>query len=164
MAFDFSLLDIDPRTGLRTPPQRPPDGSSPRPVRDRKNGAAKGTHEHREVGRDEPGAGLPLEIEPLDPANVTPEARARARGILDRLGKAFSENRQVSQSQAYEALQKDVADNAAYLIAGGYLSLKELSELLMKLEEFRKRSSETGKTPATIVAEWLRGEKVPGIA
>jgi hypothetical protein len=89
---------------------------------------------------------------------VTPEARAAAQNILDRVGKAFSENRAVSQSQAYEALQRDVADNAAYLIAGGYLSLKELSELLMKLEEFRKRSSESGKTPATLLAEWLRGE------
>jgi hypothetical protein len=41
------------------------------------------------------------------------------------------------------------------------MTMKELSEMLMKLEEFRKRTTETGKTPATLLAEWLRGENIP---
>jgi hypothetical protein len=91
------------------------------------------------------------------PPNVTPQDRDYAKGILESIGKEFAENRKISQSQAYEVYQRDLANNAQYLILGGVMSMKELSELLMKLEEFRKRSSESGKTPATLLAEWLRG-------
>lgn len=166
MAFDWSYLNKPNTDPNGTPPERPSDGSAPRPVRKRAPAGPQRTEKRREVGREEPGAGLPVEIDqdaPVAP-NVTPEARERARGILDTIGRQFAENRKVSQSQAYEIYQKDVADNAAYLIQGGILSMKELSELLMKLEEFRKRSSESGKTPATLLAEWLRGETaIPGV-
>jgi hypothetical protein len=162
MDTDTSFLGDNFTATIRDTPERPPiaakagvDGAG---VVDKK----KRVYKRRGASPEEPGADLPLAADldaPLPP-NVTPEARQRAKNILDSIGKAFSENRKVSQSQAYEVYQRDVADNAQYLITGGIMTMKELSELLMKLEEFRKRSSESGKTPATLLAEWLRGETV----
>jgi hypothetical protein len=92
---------------------------------------------------------------------VSAEDREQAKNIIDEIGKRFSENRIKSQSSAYEQYQRDLSDNAAYIVNGGVMTMKELSEMLMKLEEFRKRSSEQGKTSATLLAEWLRGQEIP---
>lgn len=89
---------------------------------------------------------------------VDPEDARRAQNIIDEIGKRFSENREKNQSTAYEQYQRDISDNAAYIIKGGFMTMKELSELLMKLEEYRKRTSDSGKSSATLLAEWLRGE------
>ena len=91
---------------------------------------------------------------------VNPEDRARAQEILDQIGKRFSANRQKGKSNAYERYQSDLAENLNYLVTGGVMNLKEISQTIMQLEEYRKQSSEHGKTPATILAEWLQGSKV----
>lgn len=92
------------------------------------------------------------------PVAVSPEHAHRASLIIKDIGERFAKNREHNQSSAYEQYQRDLADNAHYLVTGGIMTMKELSEMLMKLEEFRKRTSEQGKTPATLLAEWLRGE------
>lgn len=153
MDTDTSFLGDGFTTTIPDPQERPAIGEATGQPGVPTARPAKRAYRRREARPEEPRPGVSV-------ADITPEARVKAQNILDRIGKAFSENRLVSQSQAYEALQRDVADHASYLIAGGYLSMKELSELLMKLEEFRKRSSESGKTPATILAEWLRGGDV----
>lgn len=94
---------------------------------------------------------------------IAPEDREKGRAILDDIGKRFSANRKRGKSTAYEEYQSDLAHNSQYLIAGGLLSVKELSELLMRIEEFRKSTTERGETPATLLAKWLMGEKIEGV-
>lgn len=94
--------------------------------------------------------------DPLNP--VDPEDRARAQTILDHIGRRFAENRKKGKSNAYERYQADLAENMNHLVTGGVMNLKEVSQTIMQLEEFRKQTSEHGKTPATLLAEWLRGD------
>lgn len=89
---------------------------------------------------------------------VNPEDRARAQTILDEIGKRFADNRKKGKSNAYERYQADLAENLNYLVAGGVMNLKEISQTIMQLEEFRKQTSESGKTQATLLGEFLRGE------
>lgn len=94
----------------------------------------------------------------VDGPAVDPKDKEIASDILNEIGQRFSENRAKGKSTAYEEYQRDISNNASYLVRGGLMTLKEVSEMLMKLEEFRKHTSEQGKTPATLLAEWLRGE------
>jgi hypothetical protein len=91
-------------------------------------------------------------------SQVTSAERNKAKDVLDAIGNRFSENRLKSQGHAYQIYQKDLAENAHFLIAGGLLTLKEFSEMLLKLEEYRKQSQDRNETPATLLARWLRGE------
>jgi len=86
-------------------------------------------------------------------SQVTSAERNKAKDVLDAI-----ENRLKSQGHAYQIYQKDLAENAHFLIAGGLLTLKEFSEMLLKLEEYRKQSQDRNETPATLLARWLRGE------
>jgi hypothetical protein len=120
------------------------------------------------VERNEgPPEGLRIQVSSSDPTKleyaVSSEERRKAKNIIDDIGKRFSENRLKSQSAAFECYQKDISDNASYIVGGGIMTMKEVSELLMKLEEYRKRTTDQGKTPATLLAEWLRGNDVEGI-
>ena len=94
--------------------------------------------------------------EPVVPIN--PEDRALAQTILEQIGKRFARNREKGKSNAYERYQSDLAENLNFLVAGGVMNLKEISQTIMQLEEFRKQGSEHGKTAATILSEWLNGE------
>lgn len=94
--------------------------------------------------------------EPVVPIN--PEDRALAQSILEQIGKRFARNREKGKSNAYERYQADLAENLNFLVAGGVMNLKEVSQTIMQLEEFRKQGSEHGKTAATILSEWLNGE------
>lgn len=145
----------------------PEFGETPisRPVRSKVVGigsekAVEKTGVRKRRGRPKKDNGRDLPVDHPQVA-VSPEDRKKANNIIDEIGKRFSENRKISQSAAYECYQKDLSDNSAYLVNGGVMTMKELSEMLMKLEEFRKRTTETGKTPATLLAEWLRGENIP---
>lgn len=89
---------------------------------------------------------------------IDPKDAKLASDILNDIGQRFSENRAKGKSTAFEEYQRDISNNASYLVRGGLMTLKELSEMLMKLEEYRKHTSEQGKTPATLLAEWLRGD------
>jgi len=88
---------------------------------------------------------------------VTPAERNKAKDVLDAIGSRFAENRRKSKSEAYVIYQRDLAENAHFLIAGGLMSLKELSELFLRLEEHRKADHQQGKSAATFLAEWLSG-------
>lgn len=91
------------------------------------------------------------------PAPIKEEDRTKARDILTDIGNRFAENRKKGKSNAFEEYQRDIALNMNYLIMGGALTLKDCSQLLMQLEEYRKQTSEHGKTPSTLLAEWLSG-------
>lgn len=89
--------------------------------------------------------------------SVNPEDRRKASTILAEIGDRFADNRKKGRSNAYETYQEDIARNLNYLIAGGLMSMKEASELFMKLEDFRKQSAQ-GRTPVEALAEFLSGE------
>ena len=94
------------------------------------------------------------------PTQIAPEDRERARTILDQIGLKFSENRKKGKSTAWEEYQRDLAINMNHLIIGGVMNLREITQSLMQIEEYRKQTSEHGKTPATLLAEWLSGASV----
>lgn len=102
--------------------------------------------------------GLVIQIDGKSASQVKEEDRTKATGILQEIGQRFADNRARGKSNAYEQYQKDLAQNAQYLVLGGLASVKELTDIFMKIEDFRKQSSEHGKTPSTILAEWLRGD------
>jgi len=106
------------------------------------------------------GGGVPAAGPPEVAAKVggvTPAERNKAKDVLDAIGNRFAENRRKSKSEAYVIYQRDLAENAHFLIAGGLMSLKELSELFLRLEEHRKADHQQGKSAATFLAEWLSG-------
>ena len=106
------------------------------------------------------GGGVPAAGPPEVAARagqVTPAERNKAKDVLDAIGNRFAENRRRSKSEAYVIYQRDLAENAHFLIAGGLMSLKELSELFLRLEEHRKADHQQGKSAATFLAEWLSG-------
>lgn len=91
------------------------------------------------------------------PSSIPREDREKGKEILDEIGRRFAENRRKGKSTAYEEYQNDIAHNSQFLIAGGLLTVKELSELLMKIEEFRKSTTDTRETPGSLLGKWLQG-------
>jgi hypothetical protein len=128
----------------------------PGPVRPRKRRAAG-------LPANDDAITIKVDSTPSPRSDISKEDREKARGVLDDIGKRFASNRLKGKFTAYEEYQRDLAQNSHFLVAGGLMSLKELSELFMRLEEFRKSTAEQGKTPATLLGEWLRGESVPGV-
>ena len=92
------------------------------------------------------------------PEVIAPEDRKNAQEILKQIGTKFAEVRGRGKSAAWEDYQRLIASNLDTLVLGGAISLKEASQLLMQVEEFRKGSSENGKTPGMLLADWLSGE------
>lgn len=92
------------------------------------------------------------------PQPLSPEVQRQARDVLREIGLRFSENRKKAKSGAFEQYQRDLAENMDLLVMGGAMSLKEISQTLMQLEEYRKQTSEQGKTQATMLGEWLMGK------
>lgn len=114
----------------------------------RKAGRPRGTNRAKAV---------PISVEQPSGHSVNPEDRQKARTILAEIGDRFADNRKKGRSNAYETYQEDIARNLNYLIAGGLMSMKEASELFMKLEDFRRQSTQ-GRTPVEALAEFLRGD------
>lgn len=140
------FLARTPRGGSpETPPVRQPEPHSPRRV------------------READPLTIRVDTAPHPPSIVTKEDREKARNILDEIGKRFAANRKKGKSTAYEIYQADLAENFQYLVAGGLMSVKEMSEMFMRTEEFRKATNEHGETPASLLAKWLRGENVAGL-
>jgi hypothetical protein len=164
MAFDeSSFLGSNFSSELPTTEISPPDRRKTFRARKSDDGDSIPKRKYRKRGGEEPRSDLPVEGEKRSLIVVSPEDREKAQRIIDDIGQRFSENRLKSQSMAFEQYQRDLADNASFIVKGGFMTMKELSEMLMKLEEFRKRDSSQGKTPVTLLAEWLRGETIEGV-
>lgn len=166
-------MDFKPDTwGLGDPIGPDPDiASSQVPARGRgprQNRARAGSGKNPSPGASNRTAkvqgGIDAVQEPKETTQaVDPEDRDRARDLLEEIGARFAENRKKGKSTAYEEYQRDLAVNMNYLVLGGVMNLKEISQTLMQIEEYRKQSSETGKTQATLLGEWLSGGDVPGL-
>lgn len=167
MAFEkdtWGLGDLDqerlPRDFRLTDSSPPPVGRRTRQYREkaggRKDAKAGAPDRAAEVQRRDDA----VQDNQVSTAQIDPKDRDRARSILQIIGDKFAENRKKGKSTAYEEYQRDLAINMNYLVMGGVMNLKEISQTLMQIEEYRKQSSEHGKTPATLLAEWLSGADV----
>ena len=142
---DSGLAEVGRRTGGTRKKAKPGKIDRSRP-----KGSAEEVQGGSDAVQDNQGTAAP----------IAPEDRQRAREILDEIGAKFAENRKKGKSNAWEEYQRDLALNMNYLVLGGVMNLKEISQTLMQIEEYRKQTSEHGKTPSTLLAEWLSGGNV----
>jgi hypothetical protein len=167
MAFDQVVQGFGIADSLRDSPEPQPQTDlrrTRRPNRTGRKSAPQPAGVRPDAQRPAAGDGpdpktLVIQVDGKNPSNIKAEDREKATGILQEVGQRFADNRRKGKSNAYEEYQRDLAENAQFLVLGGLASVKELTELFMKIEDFRKQSSEQGKNPATILGEWLRGEE-----
>ena len=105
--------------------------------------------------RDE-GVTDPKSMEELDAAGD----RAEAAELLRSIYADFSHNRNDGRSQAWAELENKIADAAPQLILYKLISPKDLTGLLIDIEQFRKQETGTQLPAGDWLAQWLT-EKVP---
>lgn len=90
--------------------------------------------------------------------------RAEAAALLRSIYADFSRNRNDGRSQAWAELENKIADAAPQLILYKLISPKDLTGLLIDIEQFRKQETGTQLPAGDWLAQWLTEKAVEPVA
>lgn len=83
-----------------------------------------------------------------------------ARELLKYIGDQFVRLRRNGRSPAWAALEDRFMKNAHILIDAGMMSPKDMVQIGIEIEGFRKTESGNSKPPGDVLAQWLQGIEV----
>lgn len=95
-----------------------------------------------------------------DSAPVDEPKFKSAKELLAYIGDQFVRLRRNGRSPAWAALEDRFMKNAHILIDAGMMSPKEMVQIGIEIEGFRKTEAGTGKPPGDVLAQWLQGIEV----
>ena len=132
-------------------------GSSPAPERR----PASKRRANDEPNQSSAAGGDSNVIEPKSMEELDAEGdRTEALALLHSIYADFSRNRNDGRSQAWAELENKIADAAPHLILARLISPKDLTALLIDIEQFRKQETGTQLPAGDWLAQWL-SEKPP---